>query len=61
MVSKLDEQNFTSDFEFPWVPRSYGFVTHLSKIFSKLQLYKFHIFAQFSVDPLFPTIRKFLY
>ena len=31
MVSKLDKQTFTSEFESHWVPLSYGLVPHLSK------------------------------
>ena len=31
MVSKLELQAFTSDFESHWVPHSYGFVPHPSK------------------------------
>ena len=38
MVSKLDLQNYTSEFESQWVPHSYGPVPHLSKKLSKLQL-----------------------
>ena len=37
MVNKLDEQTFKSEFEFHWVPHSYGLVSHLSKKLSKLQ------------------------
>ena len=36
MVSKLDEQNFTSEFEPHWMPHSYGLVPHLTKKLSKL-------------------------
>ena len=36
MVSKLDLQTYTSEFESHWVPHSYGFVPHLSKKLSKL-------------------------
>ena len=39
MVSKLDEQTYTSEFESHWVPLSYGLVPHLSKMLSKLTLY----------------------
>ena len=38
MVSKLDLQTYTSEFEFHWVPLSYGLVPHLSKKLSKLPL-----------------------
>ena len=31
MVSKLDKQTYTSEFESHWVPLSYGLVPHLSK------------------------------
>ena len=30
MVSKLDSQSFTSEFESPWVPYLFGSVPHLS-------------------------------
>ena len=36
MVSKLDSQTYTSEFESHWVPLSYGLVPHLSKKLSKL-------------------------
>ena len=45
MVSKLDEQTYTSEFESQWVPLSYGLVPHLSKMLSKLQPYKNQILA----------------
>ena len=31
MVSKLDLQTYTSEFESHWAPLSYGLVPHLSK------------------------------
>ena len=31
MVSKLDQQTFSSEFESHWVSHSYGLVSHLSK------------------------------
>ena len=37
MVSKLDYQTDTSEFESHWVPLSYGLVPHLNKMLSKLQ------------------------
>ena len=36
IVSKLDLQTYTSEFESHWVPHSYGLVPHLSKKLSKL-------------------------
>ena len=42
MVSKLDLQTYTNEFESHWVPHSYGFVPHLSKMLSKLQLITTH-------------------
>ena len=36
MINKLDNQNFTSEFESHWLPHSFGFVLHLSKKFGKL-------------------------
>ena len=39
MVSKLDWQTYTSEFESHWVPHSYGLVPHLSKKLSKLLQY----------------------
>ena len=36
IVSKLDEQTYTSEFESYWVPHSYGLVPHLSKKLCKL-------------------------
>ena len=30
MVSMLDEQTFSGEFESHWVPHSYGFVPHLT-------------------------------
>ena len=38
MVNKLDEQTFTSEFEFHSMPHSYGLVPHLSKALNKLLL-----------------------
>ena len=38
MVSKVDLQAFTSEFDSHWVPHSCGFVLHLSKKPSKLLL-----------------------
>ena len=35
MVSKLDKQTYTSEFESHWVAFSYGLVPHLSKKLSK--------------------------
>ena len=35
MVSKLDWQTYTSEFESHWVPLSYVLVPHLSKKLSK--------------------------
>ena len=35
MVSKLDLQTYTSEFESHWVPLSYGLVPHLTKKLSK--------------------------
>ena len=35
MVSKLDYQSFTSEFDSHWVPHSYGLVPHLNKKLSK--------------------------
>ena len=37
MASKLDLQNYTSEFESHWVPYSSILVSHLSKRLSKLQ------------------------
>ena len=36
LVSKLDLQTYTSEFESHWVPLSYGLVPHLSKKLCKL-------------------------
>ena len=36
MVSKLDYQTFLNEFVSHWVPHSYGFVPHLSKILWQL-------------------------
>ena len=36
MVSKLEYQTFTSEFEFHWVSHSYNFVPHLNKKLCKL-------------------------
>ena len=36
MVSKLDQQTYTSEFESHWVPLSHGLVPHLSKKLNKL-------------------------
>ena len=36
IISKLDYQTLMSEFESHWVPNSFGFVTHLSKMLSKL-------------------------
>ena len=36
MVNKLDYQTLTSEFESHWVPHSFGLVSHLGKILSKL-------------------------
>ena len=36
MVSKLDKQTYTSEFESHWVPLSYGLVPHLSKKLNKI-------------------------
>ena len=38
MVSKLDKQAFTSEFESHWMSHSFGFVPHQSKMLSKLLL-----------------------
>ena len=38
MVSKLDKQTYTSEFECHWVPLSYGPVPHVTKKLSKLLL-----------------------
>ena len=38
MVSMLDEQTYTSEFDSHWVPHSCGLVLHLSKKLSKLNL-----------------------
>ena len=38
MVSKLDQQNFTSEFESHWVPHSLGLVSYRSKKLRKLLL-----------------------
>ena len=44
MVSKLDKQTYTSEFESHWVPLSYGLVPHLSKKLSKFPSYTFSYF-----------------
>ena len=36
MVSKVDYQTSRNEFESHWVPHSFGFVLHLSKMLSKL-------------------------
>ena len=36
MVSKLDKQTYTGEFESHWVPYTSGLVPHLSKKLSKL-------------------------
>ena len=41
MISKLDYQTFTSEFESHWIPHPYGFVPPLSKKFSKFQQFFF--------------------
>ena len=51
MVSKLDEQTYTSEFESHWVPLSYGLVPHLSKKLSKLPLGK-------GMDPVIPPVQQ---
>ena len=38
MVSKLDQQTFTSEFEFHWVPYSFGLVPHQNKKLRQFQL-----------------------
>ena len=38
MVSKLDKQTFTSEFESQWVPYSYGLELHQNKKLSELLL-----------------------
>ena len=43
MVSKLDEQTFTSEFEFHWVPPSFDFVSYQSKKLCKLLCTQAHI------------------
>ena len=44
MVSNLDLQIYTSEFESHWVPLSYGLVPHLSKKLSKLPLHTYQIY-----------------
>ena len=44
MVSKLDLQTYTSEFESHWVPHSYGFVPHLSKKLCKLPYIYIYIY-----------------
>ena len=39
MVSKLDSQTYTSEFESHWVPHSFGLVLNRSKDLRKLLLY----------------------
>ena len=39
MVSKLDKQTLTSEFESHCVSHLYGFVPHLSKMYCKLLYY----------------------
>ena len=42
MVSKLDEQTYTSEFESHWVPLSYFLEPHLSKKLSNLSQFPEH-------------------
>ena len=46
MVSKLDKQTYTSEFESHWVPLSYGLVLHLSKKLCKLP----HLWIKFNAE-----------
>ncbi len=56
MVSKLDWQTYTSEFESHWVPHSYGLVLHLSKKLSKLNYYnRFVALGVLAMKKLFHT------
>ena len=43
IVSKIDDQTYTTEFEFHWVLHSYGLVLHLSKKQSKLLYINEHV------------------
>ena len=53
MVSKLDKQTYTSEFESHWVPLSYGLVPHLSK-----KLRKFPLHPRDNADRLFVSRKE---
>ena len=55
MVSKLDKQTFTGEFESHWVPHSYGLVSHLNK--SLVNYYLHELFnARVSGGAIYPIV-----
>ena len=49
MASKLDHQIITNEFEFHWVPHSFGLVSYRSKIFQRFKFLNFFLIIIFNI------------